>query len=346
MPIPVMLIWSSTFCEIPPFRPYPLLRSGHAQTIFSAVWWQKPLPYAAVRHETLLDDGDRIVLHDDRPAAWKPGEPAVLLVHGLSGTHLSPYVAHTAAKLNARGVRAFRMDLRGCGAGLDLAAAPLHAGRSGDTAAALATVATLCPDSLLVAVGYSLGGNIILKMAAEMGEAYPAYLRAVIAVAPPIDLARTCRNLAEGWNSIYDRSFVRAMMRHMAQRRERLPHARHIILARPPRGMYEFDDQIVAPLSGFAGAEEYYARSSAGPLLSSIRVPTLILAASDDPLVPVGMFEECSPSSSVKLHITDRGGHVGYLAARSADPDRRWLDWRIVEQVRHLHREWGVGSRE
>ncbi|MBW3598222.1 MAG: alpha/beta fold hydrolase [Planctomycetes bacterium] len=321
-----------SFRPIPPFRPHPLFRNPHAQTILSG-YGRRPPPHRAARHETLLDDGDKIVLHDDAPASWRAGDPVVLLLHGLCGSHASPYVNRTAMKLNARGMRTFRMDLRGCGAGLSLASLPMHAGRSEDAAAAVAWIAERCPGSPIVVVGFSLGGNMVLKMAGEMGASAPVPLQAVIAAAPPIDLAATCRNLACGWNALYDRAFVRALTRHVRERRRLLPDAPHVEFSRPPRGVYEFDDLVTAPLSGFAGADDYYTRASSGPLLKDIRTPTLILAAADDPLVPAAIFDAWPRSPAVELHLTDHGGHLGYIGVSGVDPDRRWLEWRLVEQI-------------
>jgi predicted alpha/beta-fold hydrolase len=331
------------FSEIPAFRPHPLLRSGHAQTVFGAIERRRQAAYRATQHVIALDDGDFIVLHDDRPAAWSDGDPVVLLIHGLSGTHASAYVARPAQKLNDRGVRTFRMDLRGCGAGVKLAQGTTHAGRSHDAAAAVAKIASLCPESPLVVIGFSLGGNIVLKMAGEMAAAAPACLRAVLAVAPPIDLAATCRHISTGLNRLYDRNFVKSLLRMVENRRQAIPEARHIDLPRPPRRIQEFDELVTAPLAGFAGAEDYYARSSAAPLLPAIRVPTLILTAADDPLVPVQQFETASYSPAITLHVTEYGGHVGYFGAESTDADRRWLDWRLMEQVAWLTSRMGSG---
>ncbi len=328
-----------TFCDVPVFRPHSLLRNAHIQTIVGAYWWGRVPPYRAVRHETLLDDGDRILLHEDCPESWSEGDPAALVIHGLSGSHASPYVVRTAEKLNVQGVRTFRMDLRGCGAGSRLAAGPLHAGRSEDAAGALATIASVCPGSPLFAVGFSMGGNIVLKMVGEMAAAAPEYLRAVIAVAPPIDLAATCRNLGYGFNSIYDRRFVKSLLLHLENRRRELPDACHQDLTCRPRSIYEFDNLVTAPLAGFVDADDYYARASAGPLLANIHVPTLILAASDDPLVPASIFKAHAYSRAVQLHVTDGGGHVGYIGAANDDPDRRWLEWRIVEQITWLAKQ-------
>jgi predicted alpha/beta-fold hydrolase len=173
-------------------------------------------------------------------------------------------------------------------------------------------------------------------MAGEMGSGAPGCLQAVVAVAPPIDLAATCRHISAGFNKMYDRAFVRSLMRMVEERRKAIPEARHIEMPRRPRRIWEFDELFTAPLAGFAGAEEYYAKSSSAPLLDAIRVPTLILTAADDPLVPVRQFETASYSPAVRLHVTEYGGHVGDLGADGPDADRRWLDWRLVGQIASL----------
>ena len=133
--------------ELPAFKPHPLLRSGHLQTLAGLFFPGHLIEYAATRHHVLLDDGDQVVLHDDCPPDWTAGGPAALLIHGLGGSHESVYMRRMAHKLAESGVRAFRMDLRGCGAGIELARLPYHSGRSADAAAALGHIATICPGS-------------------------------------------------------------------------------------------------------------------------------------------------------------------------------------------------------
>ncbi|OYV87501.1 MAG: hypothetical protein B7Z73_10010 [Planctomycetia bacterium 21-64-5] len=135
-----------------------------------------------------LHDGDQIVLHDDCPEGWQPGDRVALLIHGLAGCHQSIYMLRIAARLEELGVRAFRMDLRGCGAGVGLARLPYHAGRSEDAAAALETIARLCPASPVALVGFSMGGNIALKLLGELGEERCGHLDRAVAVCPPFDL--------------------------------------------------------------------------------------------------------------------------------------------------------------
>jgi predicted alpha/beta-fold hydrolase len=238
-----------------------------------------------------------------------------------------------SAKLRARGVRVFRMDLRGCGAGFALARHPIHAGRSEDAAAALSFVIEQCPDSPVHVVGFSMGANIVLKFAGEVGDQAPANLASVMAVSPPIDLIECSRNIQRGWNRLYDRRFVRGLLDHIRRRTKLVPDA----LTRPlnplPRRLYDFDNAFTAPLAGFADATDYYQQASSGPLLGQIAVPALIVAAANDPIIPIGCFEAASYAPATRLVVTPCGGHLGFVAASGHDPDCRWLDWRVVEWV-------------
>lgn len=318
--------------DFPPFRPHRLIRSAHAQTVLGAYLARKKIPYQAIRRELLLDDGDRLVLHDDCPAQWQPGQRVVLLAHGLCGSYRSGYMERIAAKLNARGLRTFRKDLRGFGAGFSTARGHCHAGKSEDLAAVLDYLVDFCPGSPITVVGFSMSGNIVLKMLGELDQFLPPQLDGAIAVGPPIDLLHCARNLRSGLNRFYDWSYVREL-HFLVQRRRRVPGFVDLRVRPLPRRLLEFDDRYTAPLNGFSGAEEYYVRSSSAPLLANIQLPTLILAAADDPVIPVKMFERYSMSAAVNLQVTQHGGHCGYLAAPNDDPDWRWLDWRVVDWI-------------
>lgn len=318
--------------KFPPFRPHPLVRGGHAQTIVSAFLPERFSVAGTVDHRITMPDGDTLVMHDDAPANWTAGARVVLLIHGLGGGHDSPYCMRLASRLVDRGVRVFRLDQRGCGAGVTLARYPGHAGRSEDARAAIERIAEVCPGSPVSAIGYSLGGNIILKLAAESGNAPPGGLDCVAAVCPPIDLSACSQNIGRGANWIYDRSFIRRLVALVEARASQSPELyANLPLAPRPRKLYEFDDRITAPLSGFCNASEYYEKCSTSKLLTQIELPTQIIAAVDDPLIPVGMFDRAERSAAVELHIAEGGGHLGFLSRRSADPDRRWIDWRLLE---------------
>ncbi len=315
------------------FQPHRLVRGGHAQTLCGFWLPSVVYPYRAAQQVVELEDGDRLVLHEDVPERWSSGGPVALLVHGLAGCHLSGYMQRIAARLVEQGVRVLRLDQRGCGASFPLTRHLPHSGRAGDVAAALRWIAQALPGSPVALVGFSLGGNLVLNALAERDAAALDAVALAIAVCPPIDLVACSRHVERGRSRIYGSYFVRLLMRHLAQRQRQRPELPPIPLARQPRTLWEFDHLVTAPLSGFESAEHYYRRSSPGPKLKSINLPTLIVAAADDPLVPIAPFAEFERSPAVELLRTTSGGHLGFLAAPSGDADRRWLDWRIVQWI-------------
>lgn len=315
------------------FHPHPLLRNGHLQTLAGFYLPNRGIVESASRHHVLLADGDQIVLHDDRPAGWQPGERTALLIHGLAGCYTSPYMQRIARKLQDRGVRTFRMDLRGCGAGAAWARWPYHSGRSDDADAALRKIAELCPGSPCTLVGFSLGGNISLKLSGESADSLPSNLDRVMAVSPPVDLAHCVENLRRRSNRIYDQYFVRMLLRQIDDRRQTKPDGVFPDFAQPPRGMAEFDELFTAPVCGFGTAANYYGCCSSAQFLPRIRIPALILSAADDPLVPSTPLASAAHSAAVQVEITPRGGHLGFISRRSQVADARWMDWRVVNWV-------------
>lgn len=315
------------------FRPHPLLRGGHAQTILGVYLSGLRTVYQAERHFIELDDGDQLVLHDDCPPQWCSGQRAALLVHGLGGCHGSPYMARVAQRLSERGVRAFRLDLRGWGAGAEFARQPFHAARTGDIAAALYVLREKLPGSPVSLIGFSLGANIVLRLLGEAAGTPPPNVDSALAVAPPIDLLHCCQMLSRGLSKMYDRHYARYLWNHLNGRADLVSgYSAGKGQGRPTR-IYDFDARFTAPLGGFRSVEHYYESASAAPLLSQIAVPTCILTAADDPIIPVDMFHDIAISDQVKLQITDHGGHLGYIGVAGVDVDRRWLDWRVVDWV-------------
>jgi len=285
----------------------------------------------ATQHKVTLNEGDQIVLNDDRPSGWQAGDRTALLIHGLTGAHTSPYMQRIARKLNDRGVRTFRMDLRGCGAGIGLARMPYHSGRSEDAAAALNKIAELCPNSPATLIGFSLGGNIALKLLGESAAELPAHLDRAVAVCPPVDLLACVKSLARGVNRLYDRHFVEHLRLQVDQKRRFIPDAPQLDVRCKPRGVFDFDEMYTAPVCGFGTALNYYRLCSSAQFVPEIRIPTLVLAAADDPLVPRQMFDDLRLSNEVTLNLAPSGGHLGFIGRQNGDPDRRWMDWRVVE---------------
>ncbi len=322
---------------IPPFRPHRLLAGGHRQTLAGAFLPGTLAAEKASIHQVDLADGEAVVIHDDQPLEWIAGGPTAVLVHGLAGCHRSGYLVRIAAKLNARGVRTFRMNLRGSGTGVALAVKPYHGGCSDDLGAVVRFVERLCPGSPITLLGFSLGGNIVLKLLGEAPDCVPSAIVRAAAVNPPIDLEQSVVALQRWSLRPYDRYFVKLLLRRVSERQLVYPNALPATFAHPPRRLFDFDDDYTAPASGFRDARDYYQQCSSQQFLADIRVPTLILTSRDDPLICVSMFERQiatkNLSAQIQLHIAEGGGHLGYLARLSNDPDERWLDWRMVDWV-------------
>jgi len=317
--------------DLPKFEPHPLVRGGHAQTLAGVYLPGPRLADCARQHRVLLDDGDQIVLHEDRPPAWRPGDRTCLMMHGLAGSFQSGYMRRAAHKLAARGVRVFRMDLRGCGAGERLARLPMHSGRWADTAAVLEYIAQQAPGSPTALVGFSLGGTIALNLAVELGAARCGNLSGLMAVCAPVDLHAVKRRFDAPGGRPYDLHFVHQLWRKTRQRAAARPDAPQVDRARRPRRLGHYDAMFTAPLAGYQSVDDYYTATSPGPRLADIRVPTLILAAADDPVVPIEPLAKNRTSDAVRIVVTRHGGHLGYVGRAGIDPDRRWMDWRVVD---------------
>lgn len=317
--------------SIPEFQPHPLLRNGHAQTLAGVYLPNGRFVERATQYRVVLPDGDTVVLHDDVPADWRLGDRVALLLHGLAGCYQSSYMLRIARKLVDRGVRAFRMDLRGCGAGEGLASRPYHAGRSEDARAALEYLQTLCPDSPVTLVGFSLSGNIVLKLVGESPDMVPTNVEKAAAVCPSLDLGLCARSLIGPGQRLYERHFVWLLCRQIEVNRRLRPEVPALASPRRLKTLLAFDDAYTGPVCGFGTADNYYAINSARRHVAKIRVPTLILVAEDDPLVPRASFDELEPPDTVLIHRTRHGGHLGYIGRPGVDADLRWMDWRIVD---------------
>lgn len=284
--------------------------------------------------------GDRLAARLDLPGpAVGPGErtvarPLAILIHGLTGCEGSAYMGSAAAHLLAHGFPVLRLNLRGAAPSAATSTAQYHAGRSEDLRAALAALGDglggaegLGGGALLangvVAIGFSLGGNMLLKFLGEAGAASP--IRRAVAVSPPIDLAATSDAILAPRNRIYHRYLIRRMRQ---EARAVLPAHWHAAVDRA-HSTYDFDDLVVAPMNGFGSADVYYRDCSAKRFLAAIRVPTLVIHAANDPWIPVASFdaEDWDAMPAVAAEVTTEGGHVGFHAAGSFTP---WSDRRAV----------------
>ncbi len=315
-----------------PFVPAVGISNGHLQTVAGTYLPSRLKLTGTTQRKLRLSDDDFLVLHDDRPTIWERGDHVVLLLHGLSGCHQSGYMVRTAWKLQHRGVRTFRMDHRGCGAGQNLARSPYHAGRIEDLDSAIRMIERLCPGSPISIVGYSISGNLVLKYLGEYAGDTPMSLFRAAAVCPPVDLSQCVRTLSQTSLGLrYHWFFTRQLLAHVVDGplwRDDVPLAR---MQKLPSTLLEFDDAYTAPASGFESAEHYYQSASALPVIPEIRVHTSILAAEDDPMVCVAPLKNAVMPPNVKLYLTKHGGHLGFIGRKGIDADRRWMDWRVIE---------------
>ncbi|MBL8798790.1 MAG: alpha/beta fold hydrolase [Planctomycetia bacterium] len=317
------------------FQPLPLLRNPHVQTVLGNLLRGPQLPLASTMHQVALPDGDRLAIHDSISDRWRPGNPIGVFVHGLGGDHRSAYLRRIARHLLPHGWRVVRVDLRSCGKGLRLARRPYHAGSSDDVRAVLETVHHWSPVSPLALAGFSLGGNIVLKLAGEAAEHPIPELMKVAAVAPPIDLQRCSDLLALPHNRFYERRFLRELLDLARRRRHCFPDLPRVSFP-APLTVPIFDDLYTAPRNGFAGVADYYQRASAAPLVERIAVPTLIVTARDDPFIAVEPFEALRLPTNVELRILQHGGHLGFLGWDGVG-GIRWAERQVVD--------WLVGPR-
>jgi predicted alpha/beta-fold hydrolase len=317
------------------FRPLPLLRNPHVQTVLAALVPGLDCPLPDRRHIVHLPDGDCLVLHNNTPPGWKPGDPLALLVHGLSGSHASPHIRRLAALLLARRVRVVRMDLRGAGAGVALARSVYHAGRSDDVRAALAEVHRWSPTSPLLLIGLSLGGALALRLAGEAADRPVPGLTRLAAISPPIDLPRCAALLSLPQNRIYEDNFIRDLLIEARQRQRFFPDLPPLNFPRRRLTMPLFDDLYTAPRCGFADALDYYRTTTCAPLIANIQIPTLILTARDDPFIAVEPFEELKVPQNILVRIVNHGGHIGFLGWDGCG-GIRWAERRIVDWMLQL----------
>jgi predicted alpha/beta-fold hydrolase len=319
--------------ESPPndagFRPFPGLGNRHAQTLVGA-FLNVPARLPSRTDRVELDDGDTIALEVSESACIEVGAPTIVFVHGLCGCHGSPYVVRIARAAWRSGTRAVRMNLRGCGSGRGLARRSYHSGKSDDLLAVIDHLRRRRPDSPVRVVGFSLGGNIALKLAGELGEsARERGLDRVVAICPPVDLARCAALLERPENRIYDRHFVSLLRRALRDREAMFPDLPHTTL--PDRlTLRGFDEAYTAPRHGFLDAADYYFRSSSAALVPRIRTECNILFADDDPFIDANALDGFELPSNVRVLRARHGGHLGFIG-RPGSIGLRWMDRRVLD---------------
>jgi predicted alpha/beta-fold hydrolase len=326
-----------------PFTPRPLFASPHAQTIVSSLHYPRRKsfrPDRALYESRFVEvEPDTSVLLHCRWQTERRAAPTLLLLHGLEGSSDSLYILGTARKGFAAGFNVVAMNMRNCGGTEHLAATLYHSGMTGDIRRVLLEE-LIGREGLteIFLVGFSMSGNMVLRLTGEYGDDHPAALAGVAAVSPSIDLDSCAGALERRANALYRWSFV-GNLRDRVRRKSLLrPGVYDTQRLRRVRTIREFDEYYTAPYGGYRDAADYYARTSSRAVIPDIRVPTLIIHALDDPLIPAEPFRDpaIAENPDVLLVLTRHGGHVGFLADRTLPEDRHWAENRIVEFCRML----------
>lgn len=316
------------------FRAAPWCRGPHLQTIFPFAFRRVPIP--AYRRERLeLDDGDFLDLD------WLDGDgPTVVLLHGLEGCSQSTYIMGLAHALRAAGYSAVVLQFRSCSGTPNRLQRTYHAGDTGDIDVVMRHVNAEAKSSrpLVGAVGYSLGGNAMLKWMGEQSGSNPTTLAnfsTAVAVSVPYKLGEAAQRMNQGFSRVYQRRLVSLLH---AKTRSRLKDTNGVVDLKQLatyRDFKSFDHHVTAPLHGFSGVDDYYARSSSLQFLRTIKLPTLLLHATDDPFMTHQAIPEPEDlSASVRLELAQSGGHVGFVAGRIKPV--YWLEQRIISHFRDV----------
>lgn len=313
------------------FKPAWWLPNPHAQTLWPYLF-RRRIPLNLTRERLELPDGDFIDL------CWTGAGngPIVTVIHGLEGAIDSHYAKGIMAAIAKAGWRGLFMHFRGCSGVPNRLPRSYHSGDTGDIAFLFQTIRERYPRTPLAAVGYSLGGNALLKYLGEDDREKP--LNAAVAVSVPYDLANGANRLDRGLSRLYQRHLIGRL--HHRIRTKYRNRAAPIPLERLKTltNFWTFDDQITAPLHGFKDVHDYYHRASSRQFLQNIKLPTLLLHAADDPfMTPAAIPKPAELSRQVKLELSKNGGHVGFIGGSLPWRPEYWLEKRIPEYLRdHL----------
>jgi len=271
------------------------------------------LPKVARRRERLeLPDGDFL----DLDWSGDSNGPLAVVLHGLEGSSRSHYAAGIMHALRLHGWRSVLLHFRGCSGTPNRLARGYHAGETGDLDYVVRLLRQREPATPIAVIGYSLGGNVLLKWLGEQGTQAP--IIGAVAVSVPFTLANAAVRLNSGVSRLYQWSLLHRLRASLRDKWRGLGRVDGVAMLKSLRSLREFDDRVTAPLHGFAGADDYYARSSSRGFLQQIRIPTLILQARDDPfMTPDGLPNPQELSACIDFELTDSGGHVGFVSGSS-----------------------------
>jgi predicted alpha/beta-fold hydrolase len=312
----------------------PFFRNPHLATI-AGNFWSRPnveqrWPVEAVVHRT--EPEVQVLVHSQNPSAEPRGE--ILIVHGLEGSSLSGYARSMAYAALDRGYSAGRFNLRGCGGTEHLAITSYHGGQTSDVLAVLRQRREVTGQALFLA-GFSLGGNIALKLAGELGDSARDLLSGVCSVSAPIDLASCADALTRPQNFIYQNRFLARLKDRIRRRHLQAPELYTLEYLPKIRTIIDFDNSYTARLFGFGTAANYFRTQSSNQFLERIRIPALLVQSQDDPLIPFSIYDHPAFAANPHLRLIApaHGGHVGFIARHRP---RFWVDELVLDWVEEI----------
>ena len=323
------------------FRPHPLLRGPHLQTIATLL---RPAPKLGLRHERLeLADGDFLDL------AWSGDHnadgPLAVLVHGLAGGFNSKYLLGTACQLITQGWRTVILQLRGAGPEPNRLHRCYDQGDTEDLRYFWHLLRQREPQAYIASIGWSLGGNVTLKALAEEGVSAPVNI--VAAASVPFDIRPCAERLSTGFSRVYQKRLLDSVKQALRRKHSQMPPSSVVNLpaALAAQDFIEYDEACTAPLAGYRSVEDYYTGSSCGQFLKNIRRSTLVVHALDDPFMTAGIVPQVEAlSSHITLEVAHCGGHVGFVSAGALGKPYCWLERRLTEYL-HAGFEQHTGTQ-
>jgi predicted alpha/beta-fold hydrolase len=318
------------------FEPRESLQNGHVMTLYS---WGNPRHFPGLPKPTRryfdVARNTRVVA-DCHWQAIPQRHATVIALHGLNGSSEAHYMRGLAAKAFAQGMNVVRLNQRNCGDTEHLSEGLFHSGLTGDAAHVIDELMRVDGLPAIGVAGYSLGGNLALKLAGEYGTHAPRALIGVAAVSPIIEIGECTRALERPANAVYQWNFVRDLKRRMRRKSRWQPGLFDLSKLNAIKTVRQFDETFTAPYFGFRNAEDYYHRASAMRVIDRVSVPTLIITAEDDPFVPSAPFHDPKVTGNlhVDLRISAHGGHCGFVGTTSPNDDGYWAENQIVECVR------------
>ena len=318
-----------------PFQPHPRFKGGNAQTLAAWAWPRRfRLRRLPPDEERLFEtEPDVKVLAHCRWQSDRRAHATIVIWHGMEGSTSSIYMIATAEKAFRAGFNVVRVNFRNCGGTEHLTPTLYHGGLSEDLRAVINELIEKDGLNRIFVLGFSLGGNMVLKLAGEYGEDAPAEVIAAAVVSPSVDLEASAESILARENWLYHKQFMSSLKSRIRFKQKLFPD-RYDVSALPRiRTIREFDEAFVAAAAGFKNVDDYYYGASSLRVIANIRIPTLIIHAEDDPFIPFAPLRDpvFAENPYILMIATERGGHVAFISSARADEDRFWAENRVVE---------------